>query len=120
MNSSSKFKKTIKCIREYNIELNEKLTELKNKKHKDITPDNVSELLLILSMLITANINVRYEIEDYISDTKAFSNLASIKNILNNCKLDLEALKSVSYTLVELSKSVKEYNSREEYRSKTL
>lgn len=118
--------RTVEQIKEYNddlFSLTKKIRKMQksdeeNKSTKNI--EQIQEALILVSILLSGNIKARYELDTYLKDNKAFANMASLKAISANCKQDIEALRSISFSLVETLKSIKQKDEEQRYREQTL
>lgn len=118
--------KTTAYIKEHNDELWKILRTLRkvqkgeSKTKKEITVEDIQEVLILITILLSGNIKVRYELEEYIKDNKAFANLSTLKSISSNCKQDIDALKSESFNMVELLKSIRQKEEEKKYKEQAL
>lgn len=118
--------KTLSLIKEYNEDLFSKLRVAnraikgENRKKKDISVEDLQEILILISILLSGNIKARYELEEYLKENKAFMELSALKTITTNCKQDIDALKSVSFNMVEVLKSIRHKEEDEKYKEKTV
>lgn len=118
--------KVVEQIKEYNDELFTLTRKIRrtqkgdseNKSLKNV--EQIQEALILVSILLSGNIKARYELDAYLKDNKAFANMASLKAISANCKQDIEALRSISFSLVETLKSIKQKDEEQRYREQTL
>ena len=118
--------RTVEQIKEYNddlFSLTKKIRKIQksdgeSKSTKNI--EQIQEALILVSILLSGNIKARYELDTYLKDNKAFANMASLKAISTNCKQDIEALRSISFSLVETLKSIKQKDEEQRYREQTL
>ena len=118
--------RTVEQIKEYNddlFSLTKKIRKMQksdeeSKSTKKI--EQIQEALILVSILLSGNIKARYELDTYLKDNKAFANMASLKAISTNCKQDIEALRSISFSLVETLKSIKQKDEEQRYREQTL
>lgn len=118
--------RTVEQIKEYNddlFSLTRKIRKIQksddgSKSTKNI--EQIQEALILVSILLSGNIKARYELDTYLKDNKAFANMASLKAISTNCKQDIEALRSISFSLVETLKSIKQKDEEQRYREQTL
>lgn len=117
--------KTIELTKEYNTDLHrqlrviEKILKGKSKSQKEIKIEQLQEILILVSILLSGNIKARYELEDFIRNNKAFMDLATMKSVSANCKQDIDALKAISFSMVEVLKSMKLKQEEEAYKEAT-
>ena len=118
--------KTLDCIKEYNNDLWKlvrkvyKIQKNESKSKKVIESEVIQEILILISVLLSGNIKVRYDLEEYINENKAFASLATLKSISSNCKQDIEGLKSLSFNMVEILKTIKQKENEVRYKEETL
>lgn len=118
--------KTCDLIREYNEDLFKKLRVAnkvikgKSKTQKVLKIEQIQEILILISILLSANIKVRYELEEFIRDNKAFMDLSMIKSLTTNCKQDLDSLKAQSFSIVEVLKSMRSKEEEQKYKNEAL
>lgn len=118
--------KTCELVKEYNEDLLKKLRVAnkiikgKSKTHKTLEIGQIQEILILISILLSANIKVRYELEEFIRDNKAFMDLSLVKSLTNNCKQDIDALKSSSFSMVEVLKTMRSKEEEERYKNQVL
>lgn len=118
--------KTCDLIREYNEDLFKKLRiankviKGKSKTQKVLKIEQIQEILILISILLSANIKVRYELEEFIRDNKAFMDLSMIKSLTTNCKQDLDSLKAQSFSIVEVLKSMRSKEEEQKYKNEAL
>lgn len=118
--------KSIELTKEYNDELHKKLRTIKkimdgkSKTQSEVKVEQLQEILILISILLSGNIKVRYELEDFIRNNKAFIDLATIKSISTNCKLDIDSLKAQSFAMVEVLKSMKLKQDEEAYKEAVI
>ena len=113
-------------IREYNDDLFAKLKHInrvqagKSKSTKIVKREEVEEVLVLIAILLSGNIKVRYDLENWIKENAAFANLSQLKSIAINAKQDVEALKSASFSMTEVLKSIRSREEEQAYREKVL
>lgn len=118
--------KSIDLIKEYNNDMFSKLRTInriqagKSKNRKTVSKEEIEEVLVLISILLAGNIKVRYELEDWAKENKAFANLTQLKAIATNAKQDIDALKSASYNMTEVLKSIRQKEEDEKYKQETL
>lgn len=118
--------KSIDLIKEYNEELFSKLRSAqrvlkgKSKTRTSVTTEELTDILLLTSILLSGNIKVRYELEDWLKENKAFASLTQLKTISANCRQDCENLKSVSFNMTEVLKTIRQKEENEKYKEETL
>ena len=118
--------KTISIIREYNEDLFTKTRSMKrivsgkSKLKKQVSLEEVEEALILISVLLSGNIKLRYDTEEFIRENKGFATLTQLKTLANDSKHDLEALKSLSFTVTELAKIIRHKEEEQNYKDKTL
>lgn len=114
--------KTIELVKEYNDDLFSKLRTIKRqmKDKNPISTDRLEEVLVLISVLLSGNIKARYELDEYLKENKAFMDLTTMKTISSNCKQDIDALKSASFNMVEVLKSIRYKAEEQNYKDKTL
>lgn len=118
--------KTIELTKEYNTDLHrqlrviEKILKGKSKSQKEIKIEQLQEILILVSILLSGNIKARYELEDFIRNNKAFMDLATMKSVSANCKQDIDALKAISFSMVEVLKSMKLKQDEEAYKEAVI
>lgn len=118
--------KTCDLIRDYNEDLFKKLRVAnkvikgKSKTQKVLKIEQIQEILILISILLSANIKVRYELEEFIRDNKAFMDLSMIKSLTTNCKQDLDSLKAQSFSIVEVLKSMRSKEEEQKYKNEAL
>ena len=118
--------RTLELTKEYNEDLHKKLRiadrvlKGKSKTQKNLQIEQIQEILILISILLSGNIKARYELEEFIKNNKAFLDLGTIKNISANCKMDIDALKSISFSMVEVLKSMKLKQDEEAYKEAVI
>ena len=118
--------KSVEIIREYNDDLFAKLKHInrvqagKSKSTKIVKREEVEEVLVLIAILLSGNIKVRYDLENRIKENAAFANLSQLKSIAINAKQDVEALKSASFSMTEVLKSIRSREEEQAYREKVL
>lgn len=118
--------KTCDLIKDYNDDLFKKLRiadrsiKGKSKNHKILEKEQIQEILILVSTLLSANIKVRYELEDFVKKNKAFMDLSLVKSLSSNCKQDIDALKAASFSMVEVLKSMRSKEEEERYKNQVL
>ena len=118
--------KSVEIIREYNDDLFAKLKHInrvqagKSKSTKIVKREEVEEVLVLIAILLSGNIKVRYDLENWIKENAAFANLSQLKSIAINAKQDVEALKSASFSMTEVLKSIRSWEEEQAYREKVL
>ena len=118
--------KTCNLIKEYNEDLFKKLRIVnkilkgKSKKQTKVEVDQIQEILILISILLSGNIKIRYELEEFVQTNKAFMDLSMIKSLTANCKQDIDALKASSFSMVEVLKSMRSKEEEERYKNQVL
>lgn len=123
--NKEQFLKTLDLIKEHNKDLYSKLNSIKrvlagkSKTNKQVTSDELCEVLIMTSIMLSANIKVRYDLEDWLKENKAFANLSQLKSITTSCKQDCENLKSISYSMTEVLKTIRQKEENQRYKEQT-
>ena len=118
--------KSCDLIRDYNEDLFKKLRVAnkvikgKSKTKKYLEVEQIQEILILISILLSGNIKIRYELEDFIKENKAFVDLSYIKSLSSNCKQDIDALKATSFNMVEVLKTMRNKEEEQKYKDSTL
>lgn len=118
--------KTLDLTKEYNDDLHKKLRVIKkiidgkSKTRDHVSIDQIQEVLILISILLSGNIKARYELEEFIKNNKSFMDLGTIKTISANCKMDIDALKAASFSMVEVLKSMKMKQDEEAYKEAVI
>jgi hypothetical protein len=118
--------KTCDLVKDYNddlfkkLRLANKIIKGKSKTHKILQVDQIQEILILVSILLSANIKLRYELEDFVRDNKAFMDLSMIKSLTSNCKQDIDALKAASFSMVEVLKTMRSKEEEQKYKNEVL
>lgn len=126
LKSKEQLYKTIELTKEYNDELHKKLRIAnkvlsgKSKTQTKLEIEQIQEILILISILLSGNIKARYELEEFIAQNKAFADLAKMKSISANCKQDIDSLKAASFSMVEVLKSMRMQEEEKQYKEATL
>lgn len=118
--------KTIEITKEYNLDLHKKLRHInkvrggKLKSQTEVDIEEIQDVLILTSILLSGNIKARYEIEEYIRENKAFVDLAMLKQMSSNCKDDIEALKGISFSMTAVLNSMKMQQEQELYKERNV
>lgn len=124
--NKEQLQKTSQLIREYNADLFDKQKALdkimkgKSKTRKTVTLDEIQEVLILIGILLSGNIKLRYETQEFIKENKAFANLTQLKQLADNSRQDLESLKSLSFVMVEAAKIIRHKEDEQKYKEQTL
>lgn len=118
--------KSIDLIKDYNEELLTKLKSAqrilkgKSKLKSSLSTEEILDILILTSIILSGNIKVRYELDDWIKKNKAFANLTQLKTITTNCKQDCDNLKSISFSMTEVLKTIRQKEEEQKYKDQTL
>ena len=116
--------KTRDLIVEYNDELFSLLRKVrkakKDGKTHELDYEILEEAMILLAILLSGNIKVRYELAEYIKDNSGWGNLSSIKNMKDDCMKDIEALKSESFALAEILKTKRFRDEQKAYKEQVM
>lgn len=124
--NKEQLQKTMDLVKEYNDDLFSKMRSInriqsgKSKTKKQVPIENIEDVLILTSILLSGNIKLRYDVEEFIKTNRAFANLTQLKTLATNSKQDLEALKSISFNMTELAKIIRQKEENDSYKKEAL
>lgn len=124
--NKEQLQKTMDLVKEYNDDLFSKMRSInriqsgKSKTKKQVPIESIEDVLILTSILLSGNIKLRYDVEEFIKTNRAFANLTQLKTLATNSKQDLEALKSISFNMTELAKIIRQKEENDSYKKEAL